>query len=227
MHVILIGVFTVFRRSGFMQTTAHKLKDELEGLCSSLKPGVRPYTSFDQILELGEEKAAKVLSAISLQRKILEKAMLEEVGCLDKSAFQIALEHLNLRTVDNVEKHFEDGDIIEIYDSNFVQLHHNFVFYYYCSYDVLTLATAPIFDIYSRPKDINEIIFEKTKDLLMNGKSTRPFDIPIHYLKETQLNMPRVFRIQFKVISPLVNELGETVAFVSTNECTPVDFQAV
>lgn len=138
----------------------------------------------------------------------------------ERKLFRYSLKSLNLRTVDDFESKIESGDIVEIYDKNFIQVYRNPVFFRFCSYDLFTLYTEPFFKLYSRPEKYNQAILNLGKSILESGESTQPFDVEPHFLKEIFLGNKKLFKVHPKWISPLVDTDSQEVrAIVLTNYC--------
>lgn len=210
-----------------MNSLSTKLKSEMEYLQSKIGSR-RLIPTQSEFESLAAPNAIKALEFMAPYRAIYEKLEIEGLPLNDNEAFRCALNQFNLKTVDDVEQFFDPGDIIEIYDRNLVQMYHNLTFYLYCSYDLLMLATTPLYQLYTRDAESNAAIFKKIDEVLKDpNRRTVKFSVPEHYLKETKIKTPARFKINFKYISPLVNEFGEAVAVVTTNYCTPTELHAV
>lgn len=204
-----------------------ELAERLEGVSHRIQ-GLKPYSSLEKLKELSEAEVEHAYKCLDLRYQILNERV-ESIFDLDadRREFQMALDRLQLRCPKDMIEKFQDGDIIEVYDLNFVQLYHNWVFHYYCSYDLLTLLTQPIWQLYSRPKEMEERLVQRAKEVASEARGPVRWDVPLHYLKETQLQTPRVFEIDLQWICPIWDVKGRTVGVVSTNQCTPKSFTVV
>jgi|GEM_PF-3861168 len=211
-----------------MDNLSIKLKTELEYLHSKIGGKNQRIPTQSDLEGITQPNAIKALQFMAPYRAIYEKLEIEGLPINDHEAFRCALNQFNLKTVDDVEQFFDSGDIIEIYDMNLVQMYHNLTFYLYCSYDILQLATTPLYQLYTRDAESNAAIVKKIDEVLKDpNRRTVKFTVPEHYLKETKIKTPARFKINFKYISPLLNEQGEAVAVVTTNHCTPTELHAL
>jgi hypothetical protein len=212
-----------------MGSRAIDLARELESVSGKISTQLQPFGSFDQLKSLTPEALNQAMKIVKMYQKRLSERTTESIFDVeaDRKDFSGSVMDLGLRTVDDIVSKFKSGHIIEVYDANFVQLYHNWVFHYYCSYDLATLITEPVWALYSRPAEINQRIMARAKEIVEMGETSERWDVPTHFLKEVKIRTPRVFKIDFQWISPLVNARGKTVAFVSTNECTPIEITAV
>jgi hypothetical protein len=128
----------------------------------------------------------------------------------------LALRRYGLRTRDQDFDFLKDGDIIEVYNSDWIQLYRNFEFFRHCSYTLLDLICNEVYVLYERPQQIVESMIKFCTEVLANGRETVPYMVPVHILRERYLNARKAFRIQFKYVSPLIDASGKTVAILST-----------
>lgn len=208
---------------------ALNLAKELEALSAKISTQCRPFGSFEQITSMNEASMEKVMQIVRHQRKLLEERSSDIFDVdADRRDLRSALINLRLRTNEDIFGRIENGDIIEIYDANFVQFFHNWVFHYYCSYDLVTLITEPIWTLYSRPQEIAQMLVARAKEVMANDSGiVESWNIPTHYLKETKLRTPRLFKIDLKYISVVRDLEGRPVGVISTNQCTPTELTTV
>jgi len=204
------------------------LAHELEAVCGRIAGNLQPYGSVEQLNSLTPEQVERAMNIVRMQKQRLveRKASIFNVDA-DREEFNVTLSDLKYLCVDDILAKFQGGDVIEIYDANFVQLYHNWIFHYYCSYDLLTLVTEPIWKLYSRPQEINNLIGARAQEVMATAEGPERWNIPVHYLKEAKLRTPRVFEIDFQWICPVRNTKGVAVAFVSTLKATPKEILVV
>lgn len=205
-----------------------ELASGLEYISSKISSDLVPYISMDQFHSLTPDQLDNALNIVRIQKRRLaeRRASIFDVDA-DREEFNVTLSDLKLLCVDDILQKFEGGDIIEIYDCNFRQMYHNWIFHYYCSYDLLTLVSEPIFSLYSRPEDINKKIVEQARHILEAADGPVRWDVPTHFLKEAKLKTPRVFKIDFQWACPVRDPRGRAVALVSTNKCVPTEIALV
>jgi hypothetical protein len=198
------------------------LKERLDLFGENIHPFLkdRLYLSEKQIESLTPEVKTRVLSTINLHTQIAQHTRFltdEEAG---RVGLKLALQFHGLFPVDNIIDYIDPGDLVEIYDHNIVQLYGNIHFLRKCSYDIATLHSSDIRSLYTRrPSKITDEVFKWCAECFTKGDRTVAYRIEEHLLKETKLENPKFFLIQFKYLSPLKNKNGETVAIVTTNKC--------
>ena len=189
-----------------MRDLGSKICTELELLSGNLGDGIKPYLSQNQFLEINDAVMDRAIEGLRLKRKeeerLKELRLIEkEIFDLDAERFEIALQELKLRDLGNIKSKIRQGDIVEIYGPDYVQIYSNLVFYTYCSYDLGTVVTNDVFTLYSRPQAINEQIVARSQDLMARGTKTWKWNVDRHVLKETKVRSSRYFDIRFKYLA--------------------------
>jgi hypothetical protein len=92
-----------------------------------------------------------------------------------------------------------------------------------CSYDLMTLATVPFPELYSRPQSAQDAIVSQFSEMLTGKFTTTQFKCEPHILKETFLGNNRRFLITPKWITPLIKN-GKVAAVslvINAKEISP------
>jgi hypothetical protein len=116
-----------------------------------------------------------------------------------------------------------EGDVIEIYASDWVQTFRNMEFLDLCSYDLTSLFTHEFHELFQRPDAVNQYIFGLLNDVFLGKiQKTTQIGFEPHLLKEIHSPERLTFQIEPGVISPLKNHTGDIVAFVNTLRVKPI-----
>jgi hypothetical protein len=180
-------------------------------------------TSLAQFLSLPEEKQARLTTAMEEYLAVLTampvKGEAPKVSSIQEEVkyLRAAMKRLGLTSNENIEEYIEAGDVIEIYNEQWVQLYRNFEFFRHCSYTLLDLLCNEWYVLYERPKQVIDEMVKCSTDVLNNGTGTVPFRGGDHILRERYLNAKRAFKIKLKYISPLLDEkTGKPAAVLTT-----------
>lgn len=135
---------------------------------------------------------------------------------VDAQALRWALSRLRLSVPEDFYSAIRPGDVVEVYEfSEFRQIWRNLEFLRLCSYDVITLSTTPLPELFARDEAINQLIFNEAMAAKTEHR-TSPFNVPEHELVERLDKHNLVFRIGTKFRTPVFNQGNEVVGFVST-----------
>lgn len=162
-------------------------------------------------LRLMEASFPEVASEVRAGRTGFSKQ--SEVASLKR-----ALSRADLRLADD---HFfdviDEGDIIEVFSIEGVQLYRSWSSYQYCSYSALELKLYDWDELYMRPSWVAKTLWEMLPQVLMPGAKTLAYDIPEYVMTERLHKQKRALLFKMKYVSPLVSiSEGRTTAFVST-----------
>lgn len=110
----------------------------------------------------------------------------------------------------------DDGDIVEIYDSRAVQIYRNFNYLKYCPYSLTELLIHDWNTLFQRPKWVIDRLMTIMPTLFEKNARTYEYDIP-EYLVSARMrrNSPGML-YNMKFATPLLDENGHTVAFITT-----------
>ena len=114
----------------------------------------------------------------------------------------------------------EQGDIVEIYNSDFVQIYRNLPFFEVCSYSLDELLSRPFFELFRRDEPVTAAIVGVAQKMLageMDGIYAWP--IGVHTIEETESPLRLRSVIEQKFVSPLYDATGRPVALLNTIRC--------
>jgi hypothetical protein len=117
-----------------------------------------------------------------------------------------------------------EDEVIEIYDTELVQIFRNFRFIELCNYAMDRVLSCEWPTLFSRPPAVDHEIFQIVGRLL-RGEITGTMDCPLpeYVLQETQTEEQGRFLIHHGIASPLHDANHQVVAFVCTLRAQPID----
>lgn len=135
-------------------------------------------------------------------------------------SFKWALKKADLELADpNFYDCLEEGDIMEVFSEQGVQLYRSWSCYQYCSYSALELKLYDWDTLYQRPAWVAKTLWELMPKLFEPGAKTMAYDIPEYVMTERLHKRNRRLLFRMKYASPLVNRTtGRICAFVSTGQ---------
>jgi hypothetical protein len=115
-----------------------------------------------------------------------------------------ALKILGLRPPLDFFDKIQNEDIVEIYNTDQVQIFRTLRFFELCSYDVASILMIPWYKLYGRSSQMEEIGLREMNDSLFSGTAAVPFDMPSHELSEIASAEMRVFEMRHRWRGPLM-----------------------
>jgi hypothetical protein len=183
-----------------------------------------PQSSSDTLIRwrrLPENLQLKVFQGITMYEEILASVphfenKVKPMPSGDEVTYiSIALKKFGLTFRDSrFLETIEQGDIIEIYNSEGIQIYRNFEFFDKCSYSLLDLLSHEWNVLYERSQTMTDAILSRVYQVIQNSTGTEGFGIEDHTLREKFHPTGKIFRMRLKYISPLVLEgsTGRNVA---------------
>ena len=131
---------------------------------------------------------------------------------------KLALEKFGLKIKDpGFIERLDEGDIIEVYNSEGIQLYRSWSFFKICSYSLVDLLVYDWNTLYERPVSIVNSLMELAPKLFQPETMTVPYGLPDYILIERYRERNRALNVKMKLASPLIDKkTGATVAFLST-----------
>jgi hypothetical protein len=177
--------------------------------------------SLEILASLPEEKKTTIhAQARLLVHAILLSADDEEAKIHpEKALVDKALDFYNLEIKDAFWKTLEHDDIIEIYNTESIQIFRTLNFFKTCGYSLLDLLTTEWYMLWERPSFVMQRMMEIAKDMIVGQKDTvEKVNIPTHVLKEVyNANdsfdfVPRSALIEFGYICPVYRKGTSLIA---------------
>jgi PAS domain-containing protein len=125
---------------------------------------------------------------------------LKETGFLVWNLFK----KMGLKSDSDIFSLLNEKDIIEIYDSNNVQIFRNVNFFRICGYTLDDLNSIPWWKLFFRDEQISRSIFAKAA-ALFGGESNEVISniVPVHIVEEVESELKLKQKINLKYLIPL------------------------
>lgn len=126
------------------------------------------------------------------------------------------LQRLKLHPPSDLMQEIKEGEVIEIYNSDFVQIFRNLRFFEICSYTLDELLSRPLWELVEREESITGMIVHQASKLLsgtINGLFQ--FDVPEHSIYERESVGRNKITVKLTIGAPLWNALGTPTALIN------------
>lgn len=203
-----------------------KMRALLEDFCAGAqKHGyeIRPYTlnSLPHFIKLEHSIQLGIFQNFSRYCKVLRDAEMNGISWKDnKQIVWRMISELGLRPPSNLFSKFDDAEVIEIYDSRFVQVFRNLAFFEVCSYSIEELFCFEWTQLYKRPQSATDQLIELcTKVFKGEIREAVHSGVPDHLLHEIFSTRQNIIKMEQRWISPLFDETGTPAGVVGTTKC--------
>jgi hypothetical protein len=113
-------------------------------------------------------------------------------------------------------------DIVEVYNTEGVQIFRNFVFYEHCSYTLLELISHPWYELLERHASITNEIGKLIGLVLGDCNQMIPSTVGPHTMREIFSEEQRMFVAQFDRFAPLFSGAGKKAGFICSGKLSYV-----
>ena len=164
----------------------------------------RIINSLEVLLEAltGESKSGSIVG----EGRVLSAN--KELACLQRAIWKYGL-----RAKYELSDYISEGDVIEVYTAENVQIYRNLAFFNLCSYSLMDVMTKEWYELYERPEFVTELLIKQIGELLQSGEPFYP-KIPVHLMTEKVSKEKRAFTTSFKYFLPLHDLKGDCTAFI-------------
>lgn len=202
--------------------------DVLEGLLERFTgspPRRPPNAAWERYLSLPVDAQKATLAGWRSQASFIKAAMDEGLDSFDESRMlRFALGRLFLLGDSSAADIVEADDVVEIYDSNFVQVYRSFSYFNLCNYSLLELSSYPWFELYERSSIISKQLIEISERILNERlPSTSLAEVPLYTVKELMTDDQCVFTIREKRAFRLISSISGEAYILSTKQIKEVD----
>ena len=199
---------------------ADKGIEVLTHLPSSLKAFQLMPTQRQQIVQKNIENYSRIIAAAKFELEeddLISKD--DEVECL-----QHAFEEYDFKFKDDDFDFIDEGDIVELYSAENIQLYRNLQFLKVSPYDLLTTLTNEWTTLYERPNEVTKAIMDRVGEVMTsNLTAAAPFGVGPHLMKAVSKQDQVIVSISLKYIKPVFSTYNNNkVGFVVTQQNSPV-----
>lgn len=195
----------------------HRLEGLLEKI-TRVKPVSASSQAWDRFHQLPNDTQALVVHAWKEQALFIEGALEAGLNAYDeKGMFTYALSKLNLLGEAGLTDEIVNGDVVEIFNADFIQVYRSFSYFALCHYSLVELSAYPFYELYERASSVTKPLFDTAANIF-NGSATRVSfrHIPEYTVRELMTEERRTYLISEKIGVRLVSPLTGEYFMVST-----------
>ncbi len=167
----------------------------------------------------------QILRGLEGQLELLYEIMASGIdSCNEQALVHLAVNKLGLL----VDNEFLDGilqtDIVEIYDSEQVQVYRSFSCFALCNYSIGELVTYPWYELYERPSWVQERILELSAPVFLGKRRMQSVEglLPCYVLKETLTESREAFEVEEKFYARMVSGLSHQPYLLAVKKIRPL-----
>lgn len=175
------------------------------------------FTSLDNVGQLG------ILSRMKFNLKIYMELEASDFDLLeDKRASWYVINQLGVRPPSDLYSKLEDGDYVEIYDQQGIQVFRNLEFCNLTSYSLEQIISYSWDELYDRKTYIFDQIYKSFTLAFSGALNTFEPEVDEHIVTERLLNRSEQFKVKMKMFSPLLDKNNKAKYLFASSKITRV-----
>ncbi len=170
----------------------------------------------------------QVINIIQSQLEFVNEAVTNSVPAFDEfSMVRMAMRKLNLLSDDNVLEKVDPTDVVEIIDSNMIQVYRSYSCFGLCNYSISELVTYPWYELYERPSWVTERLMKLGMPVMRGQRSFQDLEntVPAYVLKESRTTERAAFLVQEKFYARMISSLTRESYLLSVKKIKPLETQ--
>lgn len=194
-----------------VQATLSRLETLLE-LITKVKPVPATPKAWERFHELPLATQSIVVNAWKDQSLFIQGALDAGLDATDeKGMLTYALGKLNLLCNFSLTNEVEAGDVIEIFNADYIQVYRSFSYFALCQYSLVELSAYPWYELYERASSVTKDLLTEVQKIY-DGTATRVsfLHIPEYTLRELLTEDRRTYLLRekfgFRLVSPITGE---------------------
>jgi hypothetical protein len=234
-HVILRGQFMDalgnYSSSTERLDRAQSLLYAIETLAISrgLKLPKPQAQSLDRFQSLSRRVQDRFIGNLQLYQPIFEDFlhMADEFLDVDVAGewrcLEVAQQRYDLRFPSKLSDYIDEGDIIEIYDVDAIQVYRNLNFFRTTNYNLLDIISNPWMELWDRSRIVQgqlESMVARVMDT--DAEDVSPCGVPQHILKERAFDQSQALITQPRFVTKVMCGDGQPFGFLFTVKATPI-----
>lgn len=156
---------------------------------------------------------------LTLSDEFLDVSAADDCGCLE-----IARKECGISFSDDLYNTIEDGDIIEIYDTEAIQIYRNLNFFKSTNYNLLDIISNPWMYLWDRSSVIQGLLESfAAKAMSSSGDAVIQVGVPPHIIKERAFGMTQALITRPKWVGKVTDtETGRPFGLIFTVSVTAI-----
>jgi hypothetical protein len=197
----------------------HQILQEIEQSIRPEVPVQALHKAFSPFENLSVEQQVIVFNYTQRWLKILKTMQHENENWLDsRKLLRTTCRILNLNPPEEIFNRVDPDDIVEIYNSNGLQIFRSFNLFLRTKHSIETMLCSSWEKLTERDPSVTIKIWEKVQAFLQDRKTfTAPWGIESHLIYETFQEKKHAFLLELKWVSAFLDEHDE-VTFISTGK---------
>ena len=193
-----------------------QLSTEIATMAKDIGVTIVPFRdeSLPHFSKLSALQRQRILNDLGTYVRICQSTVAQGYRLDDSARFLwAAIKEFNFRPTSDLFQYVPEGRVIEIHNTEFVQIFRNFEFYTCCSYSLEEIYGFPWTYLYTRNAAVEQAMI-KTINGIFEGKiqTVVPMNLEPHVIKELFSPLKFEVQAQMKYIAPLFEDKTGQVA---------------
>lgn len=209
----------VFERSTSREVEFQTLLDQFAALLFAEGILVTAYTGSKprHFMALDTSHQQQTLENFRRYVEVCQEVVAQGIGLRDDKMLAWRMfQKMKVHPPSDLMQEIRQGEVIEIYNSDFVQTFRNMRFFEICSYPLDELLCRPFWELVYREESITQMIVHQASRLLSGTVSGLfQFDIPEHSIFEIESPGRNVMVVKQRIGAPLLGSDGAPAALIA------------
>jgi hypothetical protein len=181
-----------------------------------------PERAWGRFFALPAEVRSQIMESWQGQSTFIEGALEQGLDIYDEvEMLKYAAGKLCLLGDSSLFTQVEKDDVVEIFNSDFVQIYRSYNCFALCNYSLLELATYPFFELYDRPATILDKLVAACEPLFQGKRGFSDLsEMPEYSLRELMTEEGTVFSMRERFCVKVVSALSGQNYAVSVKKVT-------
>lgn len=166
--------------------------------------------------QLPEIKQIEVLNNFRCYFEVCSQTLAQGASLRDDKVFVWRMfQKMKVHPPSELMSSIQEGEVIEIYNADFVQVFRNLCFFEICSYSLDELLSRPFWELIHRDEKITNLIVEQASKLLTGYNGIFQFEVPEHVITEIASRARNSVTLQQRLGATLWNPQGSPIALIA------------
>lgn len=165
---------------------------------------------------LSEAQQVQVLNNFRFYFEVCSETLAQGATLRDDKVFVWRMfQKMKVHPPSELMSSIQEGEVIEIYNADFIQVFRNLCFFEICSYSLDELLCRPFWELIHRDEKITGLIVEQASKLLTGFNGVFQFEVPEHVITEIASRAKNRVTVQQRLGATLWNPQGSPIALIA------------
>jgi hypothetical protein len=181
--------------------------------------------SWMKFASLSQDHQLGAIRGIESQAAFIQAAMEEGLDAFDElGMLDYAKRTFSLLGDSQYSNQIQKGDIVEIVDSDFIQIYRSYSCFSLCNYSLLELSSYPWWELYDRPSRVTEDLIAKSREIFEGRARILQFESEVapYTIRELMTTEQEMYQVQERFAAKMLSAATGKTVMLSVKRITPV-----